>query len=121
MEMFRGLPADAAILPAVITLGWLVSWSGPARVRWGLLAVAVVVSIVCVVVGIHPRQPPPQLGPDSCSGTVACTDFSGFAWYVAGIYGIVCWFVLLVLTLVIDAVRWTVEGLHARRAARRPL
>lgn len=45
------VPGYVFILPAVIVVGWILSWWAARWVRWFLLSGAAVVSVLCVVVG----------------------------------------------------------------------
>ena len=90
------------ILPAVTAVGWILSWWGPRRVRWVLLSVAALVSVLCVVVGALTKGPPADPDEIGCSSALACMDWEPIYWVVAGLIGLACCVVLLALTAVVE-------------------
>jgi O-antigen ligase len=107
----------AWILPAVIAVGWILSWWGARWIRWSLLATGVVVSVLVFVTGFHVSSPP--LSPDSgCTREqVQCMDGRPIPWLEAGLFGFACCVLLLIVTTVADIVirlenRSSVESPH---------
>jgi hypothetical protein len=98
------VPGYVFILPAVIVVGWILSWWGARWVRWVLLSAAAVVSVLCVVIGWHAMGPPADLGTVNCSSTWACMDPGSLYLVAAGLFGFGCCFVLLILAIVGEAI-----------------
>jgi hypothetical protein len=98
------VPGYVFILPAVIVVGWILSWWGARRVRWILLGAGAVVSVLCVVVGRQAMGPPADPRTVSCSSSWACTDPGSLYLVAAGLLGLGCCLVLLVLALVGEAI-----------------
>ncbi|GAA2314297.1 hypothetical protein GCM10010234_69220 [Streptomyces hawaiiensis] len=98
------VPGYVFILPAVIVAGWILSWWGARRVRWVLLSAAAVVSVLCVVIGWHAMGPPADPRTVDCSSSWACTDPGSLYVVAAGLLGFGCCLVLLLLTLVGEAI-----------------
>jgi hypothetical protein len=96
----------AWILPAVTATGWILSWWRPRRVRWSLLAAAVVISVLCVVIGFLTTvsAPTPDKPGDCSSAALACPDMPDFYWITAGAIGFACWFVLMIVTLLVEMI-----------------
>ncbi|MEH0471755.1 hypothetical protein QA943_23455 [Streptomyces sp. B21-097] len=94
------VPGYVFILPAVIVVGWILSWWGTRRVRWVLPAAAAVVCVLCVVIGWQAMGPPANPRTVSCSSTWACTDPGSLYLFAAGLLGLGCCLVLLILALV---------------------
>jgi hypothetical protein len=92
------------ILPAVIVAGWILAWWGARRVRWVLLPAAAVVSVLCVVIGWHAMGPLAGSRSVDCSSSWACTDPGSLYLVAAGLLGFGCCLVLLLLTLVGEAI-----------------
>ncbi|MFB6846422.1 hypothetical protein ACFCXS_16390 [Streptomyces sp. NPDC056373] len=91
------------VLPAVIVAGWILSWWGARRVRWVLLSAGAVVSVLCVVIGWHAMGPPADARTVDCSSSWACADPGSLYVVAAGLLGFACCLVLLLLTLVGEA------------------
>jgi len=91
------------ILPAVIVVGWILSWWGARRVRWILLSAAGVVSVLCVVIGRQELGPPTDPRTVNCSSTWACTDPGSLYLVAAGLLGFGCCLVLLILAILGEA------------------
>ncbi|MFF9028717.1 hypothetical protein [Streptomyces iakyrus] len=98
------VPGYVFILPAVIVAGWILSWWGARRVRWVLLSAAAVVFVLCVVIGWHAMGPPADPRTVECSSSWACTDPGSLSLVAAGLLGSGCCLVLLLLTLVGEAI-----------------
>ncbi|KJK39430.1 hypothetical protein UK15_13330 [Streptomyces variegatus] len=98
------VPGFVFILPAVIVVGWILSWWGARRVRWVLLSAAAVVSVLGVVIGWHAMGPPADPRAVNCSSSWACTDPGSLYLVAAGLLGFGCCLVLLLLTLVGEAI-----------------
>jgi O-antigen ligase len=92
------------ILPAVIAVGWILSWWSRPWMRWTLLPAGAVVSVLVVVMGFN--LPVPPLPPDSgCTREqVQCWDSRPVFWLETGLLGFVCCAVLVVPTLVAEIV-----------------
>ena len=91
------------ILPAVTIVCWILSWLGPRGLRWGLLTVATVLSILCFPLAL--LMPATPVSPSSnCRPVVECTSLSPLYWGMAGLIGFVCCIALSILTLAIDAI-----------------
>ncbi|WP_326664811.1 hypothetical protein [Streptomyces canus] len=90
------------ILPAVIVVGWILSWWGARRVRWILLSAAGVVSVLCVVIGRQELGPPADPRTVNCSSTWACTDPGSLYLVAAGLLGFGCCLVLLILATAVS-------------------
>jgi hypothetical protein len=104
------VPDYVFILPVVIIGAWILSWWGTRRVRWILLSAAAVVSVLCVVFGRHTMGPPADPRTVGCSPAVECMDARPLYLFAAGLLGVGCCLVLLVLTLVGEAIRiWRAE------------
>ncbi|MET9788211.1 hypothetical protein [Streptomyces canus] len=91
------------ILPAMIVVGWILSWWGARRVRWILLSAAGVVSVLCVVIGRQELGPPADPRTVNCSSTWACTDPGSLYLVAAGLLGFGCCLVLLILAILGEA------------------
>jgi hypothetical protein len=103
------------ILPAATTVGWILSWWGSRRLRWGLLAAAVVVSVLCLVISYQTRGTP--ISPDSdCRPAFQCMDWDPIYWVEAGLIGLGCIIVLVVVTVVVEAINKLVRSSAARRS-----
>jgi O-antigen ligase len=94
------------ILPAVIAVGWVLSWWRARWMRWGLLCAGAVISVLCLVAGSHLSSPP--LSPDSgCTREqVQCMDWRPVPWLESGLIGFVCCVLLLIVTTVAEIVIW---------------
>ena len=103
----------AWIVPAVTAVGWVLSWWGPRRIRWGLLSASAVVSVFCVLVGVLGMGPPVSPEDVGCSSPMACMDWSPIYWVVAGLIGFVCCGALAVVTVVVEIVVRTGRGASA--------
>ncbi|MYS21778.1 hypothetical protein GA0115240_135237 [Streptomyces sp. DvalAA-14] len=99
------VPDYVFILPVVIIAAWILSWWGTQRVRWILLSAAAVVSVLCVVFGWHVRGPSVDPRTVGCSPAVECMDARPLYLLAAGLLGIGCCLVLLILTLMGEAIR----------------
>ncbi|MEW1826661.1 hypothetical protein [Streptomyces sp. NPDC088196] len=121
------MSAQVWILPAVIAVGWILSWWGPPWIRWTLLPAGAVVSVLVVVMGFN--LPVPPLPPDiGCTRQqVQCWDERPVFWLETGLLGFVSCVVLVVPTLVAEIVAWIgnrrthrADGSGDRRAADTP-
>jgi hypothetical protein len=92
------------ILPAVIVVGWILSWWGARRIRWILLSAAAVVCVLCVVVGWQAMGPAADPRTVDCSSTWACTDTGSLYLVAAGLLGFGCCLVLSILAILGEAV-----------------
>lgn len=99
------VPDYVFILPVVIIAAWILSWWGTRRVRWILLSAAAVVSVLCVVLGWHAMGPPVDPRTVGCSPALECMDARPLYLLAAGLLGVGCCLVLLILTLVGEAIR----------------
>ncbi|WP_018547490.1 hypothetical protein [Streptomyces sp. LaPpAH-108] len=100
-------------LPTAIVVGWLLSWWGSRRVRRIVLGAGAVVCVLCVVVIFQSTGPPSPPRADGCSSALACTDLRPGLVALGGVIGLVCCFVLLLLTIGVEA------GLARARRRRR--
>ena len=98
------VPGYVFILPAVIVVGWILSWWGTRRVRWVLLSAAAVVSVLCVVIGWHAMGPSADPRTVRCSSTWACMQPGSLYLFAAGLVGFGCCLVLLILAIVGEAI-----------------
>lgn len=91
------------ILPAVIAVGWILSWWGARWMRWGVLCAGAVISVLFLVAGSQLSSP---LSPDSgCTREqVQCMDWRPVYWLEYGLIGFVCCVLLLVVTIVAEIV-----------------
>ncbi|WP_329457028.1 hypothetical protein [Streptomyces sp. NBC_01497] len=100
----------AWILPAVTAAGWILSWWGQRRLRWYLLSAAAVVSVLCVVIGVLTKGPAVSPEDVGCSPAFACMDWDPIYWLEAGLIGLGCCLVLMLLTGAVEIVirigRW---------------
>jgi hypothetical protein len=107
------------ILPALIAAGWILSWWGSRRIRWGLLFVAVVISVLCVAFGFHTYGGTPSVPEDlrthgvtfssddlRCSPFFECMDRYPVYWMMTGLIGSVCCVALTLVTSVVDIITW---------------
>ncbi|MFI9749398.1 hypothetical protein [Streptomyces collinus] len=78
----------------------------PARTstRWILLSAAAVVSVLCVVIGWHAMGPPADPRTVDCSSSWACTGPDSLYVVASGLLGFGCGVLLLLLTLVGEAI-----------------
>ncbi|MGW4197913.1 hypothetical protein [Streptomyces sp. NPDC005004] len=90
-------------LPAVILVGWLLSWWGSRRVRWIMLGAGAVVSVLCVAVVLRSAGPPPAPRAVGCRPLLACTDPRPGFVAIGGAIGLGCCVVLLLLTIGVEA------------------
>lgn len=89
------------ILPAAIVVGWILSWWASRRLRWALVAVAVVASVLCLVIAVVTRGAP--ISPDSsCRPAFQCMTGGPIYWGEAGLFGLLCSIPLAIVTLVVD-------------------
>jgi len=92
------------ILPAVIAAGWVLSWWGTRRIRWGLLSAAAVVSALCVTNGFLTKGPPVTPQTVGCSPAFECMNWGPIYWIEAGLIGFACCVVLTLVTLVAEII-----------------
>ncbi|MEW2129330.1 hypothetical protein [Streptomyces sp. NPDC005435] len=92
-------------LPALIVVGWLVSWWGSPRVRRIVLGAGAAVSVLCVLAVRQSAAPPAQTPrPPGCSAALACVgDLRPGFVALGGVIGLVCCVVLLLLTIGVEA------------------
>ncbi|MGM9439423.1 hypothetical protein ACTAF0_03685 [Streptomyces murinus] len=96
----------AWILPTAIGAGWLLSWWRTRRIRWGLLSVATVVSVLCAAFGIRTYGRPVSPEDLHCSSAFACVGRHPVYWIMTGMTGFGCCLVLLLVTAVAEIVIW---------------
>jgi hypothetical protein len=94
------------IVPAVITVGWVLSWWRSWLVRWALLFTAATISVLCVVgssLGPAPQVTPPG---HCLAGQIQCMPppQGPIDWFAAGLVGFAWCVVLLVVTLVVEII-----------------
>jgi len=102
------------ILPAVTVVGWILSWWGTQSMRWGLLAVAPFISLLCIVTGFLIAGPLSPPAPPGCPGVAACTNVVPVYWWQSGLYGLVCAVALIVVTTVVEAIVWIAHRASAK-------
>ncbi|MEU6245163.1 hypothetical protein [Streptomyces sp. NPDC047024] len=90
-------------LPALIVVGWLLSWWGSWRVRRIVLGAGAVVSVLCVLAVLRSAGPPPTPRTAGCRPLLACTDLGPGFVAMGGVIGLVCCVVLLLLTIGVEA------------------
>ncbi|MFD8911780.1 hypothetical protein [Streptomyces sp. NPDC059575] len=90
-------------LPALIVVGWLLSWWGSWRVRRIVLSGAAVVSLLCAVIGWQSMGPPSTPQSIGCRPALACLDMRPVFVVADGVSGLGCCFVLLLLTIGVEA------------------
>lgn len=100
------IPIFVFILPAVIVVGWILSWWRTRRVRWVLLTAAALISVLCVVIGWHVMGPPVDPHTIGCSPAFECMDVRPLYPIETGLLGFACCVALLVPTLVGELVIW---------------
>jgi hypothetical protein len=94
------------VLPVVITVGWILSWWGRRRTRWGLLAAAAVISLLCMAFGFDMYGRPISPEDLRCSPAFECIDRYPVQWMMTGLISLGCSMALLILTLVAEFIIW---------------
>jgi hypothetical protein len=91
-------------LSAVIIAGWALSWWAPRWVRWTVLCIAAVASILCIAYGFTDYGRPLDESQLHCSPFIECLNQHPVGFMTNGIVGLGCSLLLVLVTSVVELV-----------------
>ena len=92
------------VLSAVIIAGWTLSWWARSWIRWTVLCVAAVASLLCFAFGFTDYGQPISESQLHCSLFVECLNQHPVGWMTNGIVGLKCSLVLMLVTIPVELV-----------------
>jgi hypothetical protein len=90
------------VLPALLTVGWLVLWLTRRRVRPWFFALAIVLALLCFPAGSIAGHA--ETSGEDCTPDNLCFSIQEVHWWFNGMYGLLTCGVLVVLTLGVELV-----------------